>query len=105
MVHDYNVQSSGNKAVTAGAQLLTVNAGVRYHGGFLLSNGTNAATMTVYHGIAATAGNEIASFSIPATTVPPQQLILNFPIQCPDGVFYVITGTGAVGNLHYSVGA
>jgi hypothetical protein len=105
MNHDYIVQSSGNIAATTGIQTVSKSIGARYHGGYAISDGTNTCVVTVYHGTAATSGNEIDSFSIPASTVPPQKNALNVPIECPDGIFVVVTGTGAKGNIMYSFGA
>lgn len=109
---NYSVNSSGLVGATAGAALVAppsgavgaVGPGGALHGVLAISDGTNTCVVTVYHGVAATAGNEVAKLSIPATTVAPQSLIFNNPIKCSDGIFYVITGTGAKGLFYYSIG-
>jgi hypothetical protein len=105
MSQNYIVSSSGNIAATTGTQVVAKTAGGRYHGGYAISDGTNTCVVTVYHGTAATTGNEIDSFSIPASTVPPQKNPLNVPVECPDGIFVVVTGTGAKGNIMFSLGS
>lgn len=105
MAQSYIVQSTGNISATTGVQSVAKLAGARYHGGYAMSDGTNTCVVVVYHGVAATAGNEIDNFSIPASTLPPQKNELNVPIECPDGIFVVVTGTGAKGNIQYSLGA
>ena len=105
MAQNYIVQSTGDVAATVGTVIAAKLLGARYHGGYALSDATNTCVVTVYHGTAATAGNEIDRFSIPTTTTAPQKSILNTPVECPDGIFVVVTGTGAIGNLMYSLGA
>lgn len=105
MAQNYIVQSTGLVAATTGVQSVAKLAGARYHGGYAISDATNTCVVTVYHGTAATSGNEIDSFSIPATTAAPQHNELNIPVECPDGIFVVVTGTGAKGNIRYSLGS
>lgn len=103
----YEVQSSGNIAVTVGAKVPTAGqTGLRYHGVTAGTATTATAVVTVYHGIAATAGNEIDFIYLAAgATAVSATNKLPFPINCPDGIFIVVTGTGAVANVHYSLGA
>ncbi len=105
MSQNYIVQATGDIAATTGVQQVAKLAGARYHGGYAISDATNTCVVTVYHGTAATGGNEIDKFSIPATTTAPQKSSLNAPIECPDGIFVVVTGTGAKANLLYSLGS
>ena len=108
MQHSYNVKSSGNIAATAGAQIPASSnqKGLRYHGMTVSTATTATAVVTLYHGIAATAGNEIDSISIPAGTSAVSAVSnLCFPVDCPNGLFIVVTGTGATANVRYSVGA
>ena len=107
-VRDYSVISSGFISATAGASVYSGGAGFGgpvCHGLFAISDGTNTCVVTLYHGSAATSGNEIAKLSIPASTTPPQSIIFNNPIPCPDGLFIVVTGTGAKGIVYYSAGS
>lgn len=104
-LRDYSVKASGFIGVTAGVQQVAAIVGPVLHGVYIISNGTNASTITVYHGTAATAGNELVQLSIPATTVPPQTVIFHNPIACPDGIFVVTTGVGSNSIIYYSVGA
>lgn len=105
MAQMYIVSSSGDIAATTGAQVVAARIGARYHGGYAISDGTNTAVVTVYHGIAATVGNEIDRFSIGVTTPAPQKTSLDDPVECPDGIFIVVTGTGAKANVRYSLGS
>lgn len=107
-IRDYSVVSTGLLAATAGKTVVAGGGngpGGVCHGVFGISDGTNTCVITVYHGTAATSGNEVIKISIPATTVPPQSIIFNNPVACPDGIFIVITGTGAQGMVFYSLGA
>ncbi len=105
MAQNYIVAATGDIAATTGTQIVAVLAGARYHGGYAISDATNTCVVTVYHGKAATSGNEIDKYSIPATTTAPQKSALNTPIECPDGIFVVVTGTGAKANIMYSLGS
>ena len=105
MAQNYIVQATGDIAATTGVQSVAKLAGARYHGGYAISDATNTCVVTVYHGTAATAGNEIDKFSIPASTTAPQKSHLLTPIECPDGIYVVVTGTNAKGNIQYSLGA
>lgn len=107
MTSDYNIKASGEIAATAGSQVAggsPTKPGTCYHGSYAKSDGTNTCVVTVYHGNAATAGTEIDYYSIPASTAAPQKNILNQPVSCPNGIFIVITGTGAKANVYYSLG-
>lgn len=90
--------STGSLAVSAGAQAVSIECMVTYIQ--LISNATAAATMQIYDGTS-TSGVLLASLSIPATTTPPQTVSFNIPVYANKGVFYVITGTGATGIVHY----
>lgn len=105
MAQNYIVQASGDIAATTGVQQVAKLIGARYHGGYAISDATNTCVVTVYHGGAATAGNEIDKFSIAASTTAPQKSQLSTPVECPDGIFVVVTGTGAKANIMYSLGS
>jgi hypothetical protein len=107
MAQSYNVQSSGNIAVTTGAKVPTAGQlGMRYHGMSVTTATTATAVVTVYHGIAATAGNEIDFITLPAAaTAVSANRNLSYPVECPDGIYIVVTGTGAVANVLYSLGS
>lgn len=102
---NYVVQATGLVSATTGVQQVAKLAGARYHGAYAISDATNTCVVTVYHGTAATAGTEIDSFSIAASTAAPQKNSLNIPVECPNGIFLVVTGTGAKANIYYSLGA
>lgn len=107
-IKDYSVISSGLIAATAGANVYSggpVGGGPVCHGLFAISDATNTCVVTLYHGTAVISGNELAKLSIPASTAPPQFIIFNNPIACPDGLFIVVTGTGAKGMVYYSAGS
>ncbi len=107
-VKDYSVVSSGFIGATTGKVVYAggaANGGPVSHGLFAISDGTNTCVVTLYHGGAATAGNEIAKLSIAASITAPQNIIFNNPIVCPDGLFIVVTGTGANAITYYSLGA
>jgi len=66
----------------------------------LKSDGTNAATLSVYDGTS-TSGVLIASLSIPASTAAPQFVTFNIPVCCTKGVYADVGGTGATYIIQY----
>lgn len=110
----YSVISSGyiNAATkqvvatgTGGGQTGGGAPGAVLHGLFLISDGTNTCSCVLYHGSAATGGNELASLAIAASTKAPQSIIFNNPIACPDGLYLTTSGTGVNAIVYYSLGS
>lgn len=65
----------------------------------LVSDGTNAATLTVYDNTAAS-GKVIATLLVPATTVPGANMDFARALRCDIGLTVVVAGTGAVAYVN-----
>lgn len=102
MASQARATSTGSLAATTGAQAIAIGCSVTDVQ--LVSNGTVAATMQIYDG-KDTTGVMLANLSIPASTATPQFMAFNIPVYADKGVYYVITGTGATGIIHYTPGA
>lgn len=103
---EFSVVSSG--FITSDKQLVAGGGsgpGGMLHGVELISNGTNACQVVVYHGTAATAGNELTGLVVAANTKAPASIIYTDPIAVPDGIFVHPTGTGVTCIVYYSLGA
>ena len=90
--------STGSKS--AGGQ--TVAQSAFLFNAELISDGTNAATLSIYQG---TSSSDVllAVLKVPAATTVPMVVSYNSPPVANNGIFTVLTGTGATFVLHYSL--
>lgn len=70
----------------------------------LKSDGTNACSLVIYDGTSS-AGVALLSVAIPASTVLAEIIHIDTPVYANNGIFSVLTGTGATFLLHYMPGA
>lgn len=109
-MNHYQVKSSGYKTADAvivpGSQGATGGGGPEgnLHAVQLLSDASNACSVIIYDGVAAVAGKEVAVLSIAASTTAPTNIVFNNPVQCSNGIYADVTGTGATYIVHYSLG-
>lgn len=86
-------------------QVVAANAGALVYSIMVGSDGSSTVVVTLYHGTAATSGNEIFSISLPAVAnTAPQQIVFKNPVLCADGVYASVTGTGGGGKVSYDIG-
>lgn len=74
-------------------------------GAMLVSDGTNAATLTVYDNASAASGLVLAYLTVPAS--PTETVVqLNLPkeIAAKNGIYASVSGTGAKYVIYYSLG-
>ena len=105
-IREYSVKSSG--FITTDKQLVAGGGsgpGGVLHGIELISDGTHTCNVVIYHGTAATTGNELAGLVVAASTTQPASIVYNNPITAPDGLFVHPTGTGVTCIVYYSVGS
>lgn len=78
----------------------------KYLGCILFPDGTNAATVIVYQGNAATGGKEVGAVRCTATESnrdePPCPVELDPESRSTEGLFVVVAGTGAFALVRYS---
>lgn len=92
--------SSGLKS--ADAAISTISG--RLLGLYLIADGTNAATLTVYDNASAASGTVLCKISIPAgqtyndSHLPGEGVVVN------NGIYADVSGTGAQYIVHYSIG-
>ena len=96
--------SSGSIAVTAGTQLIPLNANNTSDGILLhieCTGGSSAGTIQVYDGTS-TAGILLAQVAgVPAGTT--QSHYFSNGVAFVNGLFVVVSGTGSVGLVHYKL--
>ena len=95
----YQATSSGIKSADA----IISSTGAYLVGVVLIPDGTNACSIVVYEGTAAS-GVEVAKLALGVTQTAPQQLLFNIPISCNKGIYCDVTGTGANYIVYYSQG-
>lgn len=99
------ILSSKKFGVTAGTAIPEAR---KYGGCNLIPDGTNAASVIVYKGGAATDGNQVGGARAPATQnavdqlTEPGDLDVGTPPPTVTGLFVVVTGTNAVAIVRYS---
>jgi hypothetical protein len=88
--------------------LLTADGAVRVGKGFLLgftvnndAGGVNDATGILYDNASAASGTVLAKLVAAATEVSSVSITFPNPIQCENGIFLDITGTGAEVIVYY----
>ncbi len=95
----YSVTSSGSQ--NADAQIQSNPS--RLHAVQLISDGTNAASVSVYSGTT-TGGLLLATVKVAATTSSPSTVVFFSPVDANNGIFADVAGTGATYIVYYSLG-
>jgi len=67
------------------------------------ADGTNAATVVLYDNASAASGTVIAKIIVDAGATQ-ESFSVDFPIDCLNGIYADVTGTGAEYIVHYQLG-
>lgn len=89
--------SSGTKELTASGQAVT--GGCWITGLQIVTDGTNAATVTLYDGTG-TSGKKIGTFWLPGALYG-DRYQWTFPRRCESGIYLSLSGTGASAIIEY----
>lgn len=95
-----SITSSGLKT----ADGVISNAAGRLHGLCVGTDGTNAATIIVYDNATAASGTVLAKVVVDATATHENIMLPEQGVECLNGLYLDVTGTGAEVVVYYSRG-
>lgn len=94
-----SLTSSGLKSADAAIYA----AECKLHGLFVLTDGTNAATVVLYDNASAASGTELAKYVVPGASLS-GYVHFDCPVGASKGIYADVSGTGANYIVHYAIG-